>query len=214
MADLAARLATFIDTTSDPELPLVPSNSSRSMSDLSGLLPIRASTPFSANHHNTPSVTASPHPIEHPVQDDAAPYGIATNEEELQATIHKVLEDMVQKNTELSQDPPQPSGSSQANSQASGSAPSGPNRVVTMQQLPDNIDDTLSHLATTPANDTELDTANNTNDDSGGETFCDTRSKGDSEPKSEHFYTAVNNSAENLIIPNTKIQYFAHAPET
>ncbi|KAG9089283.1 hypothetical protein FRC06_001638, partial [Ceratobasidium sp. 370] len=191
------------------------------MSDLLGLLPIRASTPSSTNHHNTPSIVASPHPIKHPVQDDAAPYGIATNEEELRATIRKVLEDMVRKNAELSQDPPQPSGSSQANSQASGSAPSGPNRVVTMQRLPDNIDDALSHFFSyllreeqqLLTNDTELDTANDTDDGSEGETFRDTHSEGDSEPESEHFYTAVNNSAENLIVPNTEIQYFADAPE-
>ncbi|KAG9088781.1 hypothetical protein FRC06_001853 [Ceratobasidium sp. 370] len=168
------------------------------MSDLSGLLPIRASTPFSANHHNTPSVVASPHPIEHPVQDDAAPYGIVTNKEELRATIHKVLKDM-----------------------ASGSAPSGPNRVVTIQRLPDNINDALSHFFSyllweeqqLRTNDTELDTANDTNDDSEGKTFRDTRSEGDSEPESEHFYTALNNSAKNLIVPNTEIQYFANAPE-
>ncbi|KAG8727005.1 hypothetical protein FRC10_006503, partial [Ceratobasidium sp. 414] len=145
MADLAAGSSAFIDTTSNPELPPASSNNSHSMSDLSGLSPTRASTPFPANHLNTPSVAASPHPIEHHVQDDAAPYGIATNEEELRATIRKVLEDMVQKNMELSQELPQPSSPPQVNSQASGSASTGPNRVVNMQRLPDNIDDALSH---------------------------------------------------------------------
>ncbi|KAG8730719.1 hypothetical protein FRC10_002397, partial [Ceratobasidium sp. 414] len=220
MADLAAGSSAFIDTTSNPELPPTPSNNSHSMSGLSGLSPTRASTPFSANHHNTPSVAASPHPIEHHVQDDAAPYGIATNEEELRATIRKVLEDMVQKNAELSQELPQPSSPPQANSQASGSASTGPNRVVNMQRLPDNIDDALSHFFSyllqeeqPPTNNAEPDTVNDNEDDPEGDTFRDTRSEVDSEAESECFYTAMNNSAENLIPSDTETEHLADVPE-
>jgi hypothetical protein len=56
------------------------------------------------------------------------------------------LEDMVQRNARLSQEPPEPSGSSQADNPGGGSATTGPNKVVTMRRLPDNIDDALSTL--------------------------------------------------------------------
>lgn len=62
-----------------------------------------------------------------------------------------------------------------------------------------------------PTNNTEPN--NDDEDDLESEGFRDTRSEGGSDPESEYFYTAANNSAETLSLPDTGTGYFAEVPQ-
>ncbi|KAG8747275.1 hypothetical protein FRC12_014116 [Ceratobasidium sp. 428] len=100
--------------------------------------------------------------------------------------------------------PPQPSSSTQGIGTASGSAPTQANRFVTMQMLPNNVDDALtqffSHLLREeqPQEDTNTDPDPDDQDSEVGEAPRDTRSEAGSELESEQFYTAANNSDNDL----------------
>ncbi|KAG8794412.1 hypothetical protein FRC12_024650 [Ceratobasidium sp. 428] len=172
-----------------------------------GLSPTHASTPLQSDHDSPPSpqVTDPPKPM-HPLPNDPAPYGVATNEAELRASIRRILEDMIGQHTGANPAPPQPSSSAQGDGTAtsSGSAPAQPNRFVTMQKLPDNIDDALtqffSHLfcEEQPQEDANPDPDPDDQDSEVSDAPHDTRSEAGSEMGSEQFYTTANNSNNNL----------------
>ncbi|KAG8720172.1 hypothetical protein FRC09_010014 [Ceratobasidium sp. 395] len=177
---------------------------------LSGLSPpAHASTPRASDRGDSSQMSDDPGALSN-ILGDAAPYGVATNEDELRITIQRVLEDMIQRTTGSdNQPPPEPSGSVQASSEASGSASAQPNRFVTMRRLPEDIDEAvskfLSHLLRENSVSAEADPAANPDgngddtdtedDDLTNEVYGDTRS----ENGSEQFYTAVNNSVDDLI---------------
>ncbi|KAG8759585.1 hypothetical protein FRC12_009724 [Ceratobasidium sp. 428] len=222
-------IADATDPTPDSPTPLsiqsndesmhVPSPENASLSGLSP--PARASTPRASDDRGDSSVrTSDDLGIPANLSDAAAPYGVATNEDELRITIRRVIEDMIRSNTGSSNNNsplPDSSSSAQASNGAGGSAPAQPpNRFVTMRHLPKDIDEALSkffsHLfnedsasaeANPDAGDNDLDAqdhgdsddSNDSNDNPANEAYRDTRS----ESGSEQFYTAVNNSADNLI---------------
>ncbi|KAG8733506.1 hypothetical protein FRC10_012318 [Ceratobasidium sp. 414] len=169
--------------------------------------PAHASTPRASDHGDS-SLHLSGNPgTSADILNAAAPYGVATNEEELRITIRRVLEDMIRGNTGPSDNEllPESSSSTQANSEAGGSAPAESNRFVMMRRLPEDIDDALSkffsHLlhedsASAEAGpDAEDDHTDNEDDDPANEVYGDTRS----ENRSEQFYTAANNSVDDFI---------------
>ncbi|KAG9120223.1 hypothetical protein FRC07_004366, partial [Ceratobasidium sp. 392] len=188
---------------------------------LSGILQAHASTPL--NFSEDDRGTSSPHVSDKAPEEaynlsnvsDAAPYGVATNEDELRASIRKIIEDMVKHNTTARPERAQSPGSQANDTAASGSAaggsvPTGPNRFVTMRRLPEDIDDALtqffSHLLHEEQSQPEEQpqpelNANLDPEDDDVTTrepgFRDTRSESGSE-RTEDFYTAANNSADNL----------------
>ncbi|KAF8597204.1 hypothetical protein BDV93DRAFT_562525, partial [Ceratobasidium sp. AG-I] len=149
----------------------------------------------------------SEHGIDNP--DDPAPYGVATNEDELRASIRKLLEDMIKQNTNVNTGHSEPSSSVRLDSETGGPAERPKNRFVTMRKLPEDIDEAvsqfLSHLLHEEhppvdaglAPDAGLDPG--TEDEATSEVFGDTCSEPGSDLGSEQFYTAANNSADDLI---------------
>ncbi|KAG9118957.1 hypothetical protein FRC07_006257 [Ceratobasidium sp. 392] len=81
---------------------------------------------------------------------------------------------------------------------ASGSAPAQPNRFVTMRKLPEDVDEALSEFLDHLFHEKQPEEESDEEDTATGEVLRDTRSEPGSDVGSEEFFTAANNSTDDL----------------
>ncbi|EUC60634.1 hypothetical protein RSOL_356350, partial [Rhizoctonia solani AG-3 Rhs1AP] len=156
-----------------------------------------------------PLVSGGAEAMPDPLIEDLAPYGMATTEEELRASIKKILEDMVSRNKVTNPERAHSSSPASSNINADGDISTKSDRYVTMQRLPDNVDTVLSELSSlshlfggenddTSAEQDDTSSEQDEEDDVADKTFRDTRSESDAESTNDRFYTAVNSSINDL----------------
>ncbi|KAG9107022.1 hypothetical protein FRC07_008704, partial [Ceratobasidium sp. 392] len=109
-----------------------PSFDSNSLSDK---LRVHASTPLPSNHSedlgmSSPHVSDGPEGMRSPLN-DPAPYGVATNKEELRVSIQRILEDMIKQNTDGKPEQSQSSSSARGNSDAESGSELGSEEFYT-----------------------------------------------------------------------------------
>ncbi|KAG9087059.1 hypothetical protein FRC07_012922, partial [Ceratobasidium sp. 392] len=128
---------------------------------------------------------------------------------------------MIKHKTNPNQSKPQSLSSAQAAGGAGGSAPSKPDRFVNMRRLPKDIDDALEQFMAHLAHEERIQAQADTNQDLDEEVdpadaiHRDTRSENGSELGSDQFYTAVNNSTDDLLgnpLPEPETESAANIP--
>ncbi|KEP46797.1 hypothetical protein V565_181170 [Rhizoctonia solani 123E] len=202
------------DAASDTSMPDLPDTRSHSQGahipadatdSPAGLSETHASpSGLSDQGHNdlpNPLVSGGAEAMPDPSIEDLAPYGMATTEEELRASIKKILEDMVGRNKATNPERPHSSSSAGSNINAGGDISTKSDRYVTMRRLPDNVDTALSEFLSHLFGEENLDDTSSEQDeenDLADKTFQDTRSESDTGSTDDRFYTAVNSSIDDL----------------